>query len=79
MLEQRAQSVEVDPQGSLVDADMAVYYAWLAMQRLPGGEQARLLVHVEGHGEALVIGPGVTRGVDSNTPVTLKQLLAQLA
>lgn len=78
MLEQRAQSVELDPQGALVDADMAVYYAWLAMQRQPGGDRAGLLVYVEGHGEAFVAGPGVTRGVESDSLMTIKQALALL-
>jgi hypothetical protein len=76
MLEQRGQSAEMDPQGALVDADMAVYYAWLAMQHQPAGEQARLLVYAEGHGEAFVAGPGVTRGVESTTPLGMAQVLA---
>lgn len=75
MLEQRAQSVELDAEGALVDADMAVYYAWLALQRQPGGERANLVVCVEGHGEAFVAGPGVTRGVESTTPLHMAQVL----
>ncbi len=78
MLEQRAQSAEMDPEGALVDADMAVYYAWLAMQRQPGGERAKLLAYVEGHGEVFVAGPGVTRGVETATPLSLSQVLSQV-
>ncbi len=79
MLEQRAQGVELDADGALVDADMAVYYAWLAMQRQPDGAHATLLVYVEGHGEAFVAGPGVTRGAQSTTPLRVEQLLAMLS
>lgn len=76
MLEQRAQSVELDADGALVDADIAVYYAWLAMQRQPDGARATLLVYVEGHGEAFVAGPGVTRSAESTTSLRMEQLLA---
>lgn len=79
MLEQRAQSDDLDAEGALVDADMAVYYAWLAMQSQPGGEQASLLVYVEGHGEVFVAGPGVTRGVETQSPMNMKQVLALLS
>lgn len=78
MLDQRGQSLETDPQGSLIDADMALYYAWLAMQRLPGGEQASLLALVEGQGQAFLAGPAVTHGVESSSPVTIPQLLAMI-
>ena len=30
---------ELDPQGSLVDADMGAYYTWLNQQRLPGASR----------------------------------------
>ncbi len=75
MLEQHGQSAETDPQGALVDADMGLYYAWLALQRQPGGDQARLLAYVEGHGEAFLVGPSVTRGVESESPLALARLL----
>ncbi len=79
MLEQRAQSAELDADGALVDADMAVYYAWLAMQRQPDGARATLLAYVEGHGEAFLAGPGMTRGVESTTTLTMEQLLKMLS
>ena len=75
MLEQRAQSAELDAEGALVDADMGIYYAWLAMQRQPRGERANLLAYVEGHGEAFVAGPQVTRGAESTTPLRVSQVL----
>ena len=79
MLQQRSQSLELDPDGALVDADMATYYAWLALQRNPGGAQASLIAYVEGRGQAFVAGPSVTRGVESTTPVTMQQVLNLVA
>jgi hypothetical protein len=79
MLEQRGQSAEMDPQGALVDADMALYYAWLAMRKLPGGERTSLLALVEGHGQGFLAGPAVTQGVDSSSRVTIPQALSMLA
>lgn len=78
MLEQRAQSTEMDANGALVDADMAAYYAWLALQRMPGGERGSLVAYVEGHGEAFIAGPAVTRGVVSTTPLSMQQVLSLL-
>ena len=78
MLEQHGQSAALDADGALVDADMAVYYAWLALRREPGGEQARLLALAEGHGEALLAGPGIQHGVETATPMTVTQLCAML-
>ncbi len=79
MLEQRAQGAELDADGALVDADMAVYYAWLAMQHRTDGARATLLAYVEGHGEAFVAGPAVTRGAESITPLRIEQLVAMLS
>ena len=70
--------VEVDPAGSLVDADMAAYYHWINQQRLMGYERSAFLVWFEGHNEALAIGPTMPRGVSSSSEVDLNHLL-QLA
>ena len=48
---------ELDPQGSLVDADMGAYYTWLNQQRLSGAEKARFLAWFERPREAVAIGP----------------------
>lgn len=66
----------LDPEGSLVDADMGAYYTWLNQQRLPGADRARFLVWFEDHREALVVGPGHPAGTQSSTPVDLATLLA---
>ncbi len=66
---------ELDPLGSLVDADMGAYYNWLNLQRLPGAEQSSFLAWFEGHNEALAIGPAIPRGTESNAATSLEQLL----
>jgi hypothetical protein len=66
---------ELDPIGSLVDADMGAYYNWLNQQRLPGASQCSFLVWFEGHAQALVIGPATPRGTASTSPITLPALL----
>lgn len=68
----------LDPQGSLVDADMGAYYTWINQQRLPGAEQASFLVWFEDHNEALAIAPSLPRGTEDNNRVDLEQLLARL-
>jgi len=72
-------SRELDPAGSLVDADMGAYYNWLNQQRLSGASQASFLVWYEGHGEALIIGPSVPRGTVSNDKTDFKTLLNWIA
>jgi hypothetical protein len=72
------ETAELDPVGSLVDADMAAYYNWLNQQRLPGANQSSFLVWFEGHTQALVIGPGTPRGTTSTSAITLPALLNSL-
>ena len=68
-------NAELDPVGSLVDADMGSYYTYLNQQRLTGAEKSSFLVWFEGHNEALAIGPAMPRGTESSSPTDLKQLL----
>ncbi len=67
LLQARAESPELDADGALVDADMALWYSWLALRRLSPG--ARMLLWVESRGEALAAGPTVVRGAESTTPM----------
>jgi hypothetical protein len=68
--------VEVDPLGSLVDADNGAYYNWLNQQRLTGAEHSSFLVWFENHGEAVAIGPSMPRGTESTTVTDLQTLLS---
>jgi len=72
-------SPELDSAGSLVDADMAAWYHWLNQQRLPGYKQSSFIAWFEDHNQAVVIGPTVPRGVVSDSPLDLSQLLALAA
>jgi hypothetical protein len=78
LLSGRQPSGELDPQGSLVDADMGAYYTWLNLQRLPGAEQSSFLVWFEDHQVAVAIGPTLPRDTESNSPTDLQGLLDQL-
>jgi hypothetical protein len=70
---------ELDPAGSLIDADMGAYYQWINQQRLPGSERSSFLVWFEGHSLALAIGPSLPRGTESNSALDLQQLLSLAA
>ncbi len=75
LVAERSQSAELDPQGALVDADMALYYSWLALRKGFGGERASLLAYVEGHGEAFVAGPEVVRGGEGSNAMRIRELV----
>jgi len=70
---------DLDPAGSLIDADMGAYYTWLNQQRLAGAEQAAFLAWFEDHQEALAIGPRFPAATQVDTPVELRDLVTQLA
>src|SRR5437868_6302279 len=65
-------SIELDPAGSLVDADMGAYYNWINQQRLSGAAQSSFLAWYEDHSEAVIIGPTVPRGTVSNEPTDFR-------
>ena len=69
----------LDPQGSLLDADMGAFYTWINQQRLPGAEHSAFLVWFEDHHEALAIAPTLPRGTQSDSPIDLRQLLSQIS
>jgi hypothetical protein len=79
LLAEHQRKPELDPQGSLVDADMGAYYTWLNQQRLPGEEKSAFLAWFEDHPEAVAIAPGIERGKRSDEPVELAQLIARIA
>jgi hypothetical protein len=75
MVSEASSGTDLDPQGSLIDADMAAYYAYLEMMRLAGSEQASIVVWFENHSQAFVAGPGVAKGTVSDSPTNLAELL----
>ena len=76
LLSVSATPVELDPLGSLIDADMAAYYQWINQQRLTGAAASSFLVWFEDHKEALVVSPSLPRGVHSTSDTDLKALVA---
>jgi hypothetical protein len=79
LLAERQRKPELDPEGSLIDADMGAYYNWLNQQRLPGDKQSAFLAWYEDHGEAVAIAPALERGKRSDSPIDLAHLIEQLA
>ncbi len=69
-------ALELDPEGSLVDADMAAYYQWINQQRLPGADQSMFLAWFEGQRQAVAISPALPRGTDSTSALSLRRLLS---
>ncbi len=69
----------VDVDGSVVDADMGAYYTWLNLRRLTGAGEARFVAWFEGHGEAVVIGPGLPGGTTSDSAMDMQGVLKLLA
>jgi len=67
---------ELDPIGSLMDADMGAYYNWLNQQRLSGAERSSFVVWFENHNSAVAIGPGIARNTTSTSEGNLSQLLS---
>jgi hypothetical protein len=68
--------VELDPTGSLLDADMGAWYQWIDQQRLPGSERSAFLAWFEGHNEAVAIGPSMPRAAESHSPIDMSKLLS---
>ena len=73
------QNPELDPIGSLIDADMGAFYMWIDQQRLSGAREASFLVWFENQTEAILITPGLPRNTESDDPVDVRWLLAQVA
>ena len=69
-------AAELDPAGSLIDADMGAWYNWINQQRLAGSEQSSFLVWFEGHNQALAVSPSFARGTESNSAVDLGKLVS---
>lgn len=68
-------AVELDPAGSLIDADMGAFYTWLDLQRLSGADRSVFIAWFEDHGEALVIAPGMPAGTESASSLQMQRVL----
>jgi hypothetical protein len=79
LLSEAQRRPELDPQGSLVDADMGAYYTWLNQQRLSGAGQAAFLAWFEDHEEAVAIGPAFEPNKRSDAPIELRDIAALIA
>jgi hypothetical protein len=79
LLSPRLEPVQLDPMGSLLDADMGSYYNWINQQRLPGADRSLFLVWFENHKEAVAVSPSLPRGTVSTTSTTLPQILSWMA
>ena len=79
LLSGEAQNPELDPRGSLIDADMGAFYMWLDQQHLSGAKEASFLVWFENHNEAFVVSPTLPRNTESESPIDMHQLLAQIS
>ncbi len=69
---------QLDPMGSLIDADMGAFYMWLDQQRLPGAKGSSFLVWFEGHNQALVISPSLPANTTSKQSVDMQWLVKQV-
>ena len=79
LLAEHQRQPDLDPRGSLIDADMGAYYTWINQQRLSGDDKSTFLAWFEDHGEAVAIGPGFERGKRSDSPIELASLVARMA
>ena len=78
MLADEGEIFPPDPQGSLVDADMAAYYIWLNQRRLNESDRASFLVWFENHKEALMVSPILNAGTESRERISLEKMLANI-
>jgi hypothetical protein len=78
MVESAASSTDLDANGSLIDADMGAYYAFLEMNNLFNPDGSAFLVWFENHTQALVAGPKVPAGTTKDSPTTIAQLLSEI-
>jgi hypothetical protein len=69
-------TAELDPLGSLIDADFAAWYHWINQQRLSGSEHSSFLAWFEGHNQAVAIGPSFPKGAESANDIGLRELVS---
>jgi hypothetical protein len=79
LLSPSREPAELDPFGSLLDADMGAYYNWINQQRLPGSDKSLFLVWFENHKEAVAVSPSMARGTISTSAATLPQVISWMS
>ena len=75
LIEGRGAEKDLDPAGSAIDVDLAAYYTWLELRKLPGGERSTFLVWFQGAGQAFIAAPSLPANVSSASALTIEQLL----
>ena len=75
LLSAEEKDIALDPEGSLIDAEMGAYYMWLNQQRLAGANSSSFLAWFENHTEAVLISPAVPAGTESSNPMDLHRLV----
>ena len=78
LLAQEPSIPELDPMGSLIDADMAAFYMWIGQQRLSGAKQGSFLAWFEGHDQVLLVSPSLPANTESNQSVDMHWLIRQV-
>lgn len=66
----------LDPQGSLLDAEMGAYYHWIEMGRITAPGKLTVVAWAEDQPLAVIVSPNAPAGVTSSTPMTLAKAVA---
>jgi hypothetical protein len=69
----------IDPQGSLIDADMGAFYTWLNLGRLSGFQSRCFIACHEGGTQAIAIAPAIAAGAQSSQRCDLEQIVTWTA
>jgi hypothetical protein len=75
LISDSSQSITLDPQGSLIDADMGSYYTWLSLMRLPSAERDTLIACHEGGRQAIAVSSSMAAGATSRQGCDLRHIL----
>lgn len=67
--------LKVDPEGSLIDADMGAYYTWINLMRLKGAGSSRFVAWFESQNEAIVVAPPMAKDTVSTASCDLSKIL----
>ncbi|RRA47164.1 hypothetical protein D1Y84_01540 [Acidipila sp. EB88] len=73
------EATALDPEGSLIDAEMGAYYTWLEMNRISAQGNSTFVAWREGTGTAVIAGKNAPQGTVSSTPLTLEKALLLFA